>query len=320
MAVQPTPRVHKRVLYVGAQPRLTEAFFTACAEIPRCRTRHEAAGPVVTCRRTDFAFVPVHDAGAAIDALHSEFFNLVVLDLREPLGAAARRARERVFERGLALLDAMDREPDIERRYGFHRIVALVSGPDQPRLDQQIATLGARGVGRVMRDVSTCPLHPACERLPPRRVFARQVIEELAQICAHRQAGKRALCLSGGGITGLYFELGALKCLEDCCSPGALNEFDLYFGISAGGAVFVFVGMERKPRGGCGRPRGPPAGTAPTPPARKTAAGSSARRTSPVRSRWGTARLRRSASSGSTSAWRSPTASPPTRSSPTLTA
>jgi predicted acylesterase/phospholipase RssA len=30
---------------------------------------------------------------------------------------------------------------------------------------------------------------------------------------------------------------GALKCREDCCSPGALNEFDSYYGISAGGVV-----------------------------------------------------------------------------------
>jgi len=44
------------------------------------------------------------------------------------------------------------------------------------------------------------------------------------------------VCL-GGGITGLYFEIGALKCLEDCCSTGTLNACDLYFGISAGSVV-----------------------------------------------------------------------------------
>lgn len=237
MAAHPKPRARKRVLYFGGQPGLAEAFFRACAEMPRCRTSRDGVGPVVKCRHIDFAFVPVHEVAAAIDALHSGFFNLVLLDLREPVRGGTRRSREGAFARGLALLDAMDSEPDIERRYGFHRIVAMVSGPDQPDLDQQIATLGARGVGRVMRDLSTCHLRPHCEHLPPRRVFARQVIAEMARICAHRHAGKRALCLSGGGITGLYFELGALKCLEDCCSAGALNEFDLYFGISAGGVV-----------------------------------------------------------------------------------
>ena len=53
----------------------------------------------------------------------------------------------------------------------------------------------------------------------------------------HQPAGEVALCASGGGITGLYFELGALKCFEDCCSPGTLNALDLYFGISAGGVI-----------------------------------------------------------------------------------
>jgi predicted acylesterase/phospholipase RssA len=56
----------------------------------------------------------------------------------------------------------------------------------------------------------------------------------MAQMTQRRAGGKTALCLSGGGITGLYFELGALKCFEDCCAPGALRELDLYFGISAG--------------------------------------------------------------------------------------
>src|SRR5690606_30907287 len=41
---------------------------------------------------------------------------------------------------------------------------------------------------------------------------------------------------SGGGITGIYFELGALKCLDDVLSTG-VNQFDLYFGISAGAVV-----------------------------------------------------------------------------------
>ena len=73
--------------------------------------------------------------------------------------------------------------------------------------------------------------------MPPKRVFARHVLGEMEQMTESRTAGKRALCLSGGGITGLYFELGALKCFEDCCSPGALNELDLYFGISSGAVV-----------------------------------------------------------------------------------
>jgi hypothetical protein len=31
--------------------------------------------------------------------------------------------------------------------------------------------------------------------------------------------------------------MGALKCLADCLPPGALNAFDMYFGISAGAVL-----------------------------------------------------------------------------------
>jgi hypothetical protein len=233
---QPT-RAAKRVLYYAARKSLSDSFFRACAEVAHCDTSRADGLPLVSCDKAAFAFVVRHDVDAALGALHSGFFNLVVLDLREPVHGRAARAGSNDFADGLRLLDTMDRERDIERRYGFHRIVVLVSGPDALELDARIATLGARGVGRVLRDVSTCHLHRACEHLPPRRVFAAYVLAEMGRICLHHKAGKRAICLSGGGITGLYFELGALKCLEDCCSPGALNDFDLYFGISAGGVV-----------------------------------------------------------------------------------
>ena len=225
----------KRVLYYSPRRAAPAAFLRALAAVSGCRSRAHDHMTTVTCGGTAFTFVPRYDLRTALEALHHEFFNLVLLDLREPVRRRSRPADD--FEQGLALLDAMDGEPDIERRYGFHRILALVSGADTTEVDRRIAVLGARGVGQVMRDLSTCNLNPGCVYLPPKHEFARRVLEEMAQLCLHRTVGKRALCASGGGITGLFFELGALKCLEDCCSPGALNECDLYFGISAGGVV-----------------------------------------------------------------------------------
>ena len=226
--------VFKRVLYYALRRSLARDFFQALEAAPRCRARTGAAGPVVTCGAATFGFVPRFSVQATLEALHKDFYNLVLLDLREPV-----HGRRSVvgFERGLALLDAMDQEPDIERRYGFHRILVLVSGADPADVDERIAQLGARGVGRVMRDTTVCHLHPECGYLPEHHTFARHVIDEMAQITLHRRVGRRALCASGGGITGLYFEIGALKCLEDCCSTGTLNACDLYFGISAGSVV-----------------------------------------------------------------------------------
>ncbi len=234
-SVQPIVR---RVLYFSSSRKLADSFLDALTGAAEYTVRRERGRAAVTCGATAFELELHHDVRSAHEALHRGYFNLVLLDLREPVHGPGKAARE--YERGLALLEAMDGEPDIERRYAFHRIVALVASADPEEVDDRIAALGARGVGRVLRDLSSCYLNPACDRLPKRQEFARRVIGELERILANRRPGKLALCASGGGITGLYFELGVLKCLEDCCSPGALNAFDLYFGISAGS---VAVGM-----------------------------------------------------------------------------
>jgi predicted acylesterase/phospholipase RssA len=228
-------RTQKRVLYYTRRKTRATEFFDALAETTGCNPA-TTRGCVATCDGTKFTFVIKHDLGATLDALHHGFFNLVLLDLREPPGpVGARRTDD--FERGLHLLDLMDQEPDIERRYGFHRILTLVSGHDLREIDSRIATLGARGVGRVLRDESECHLNPSCQLLPSKTQMACGVLREIAAMTLHRQVGQVAICASGGGITGLYFEMGALKCFEDCCSPGTLNEIDLYFGISAGGVI-----------------------------------------------------------------------------------
>ena len=75
-----------------------------------------------------------------------------------------------------------------------------------------------------LRDESECPIQGPCKQLPSKPEMAASVLREIASMTLRRRVGDMALCASGGGITGFYFEMGALKCLEDCCSPGALNE------------------------------------------------------------------------------------------------
>jgi predicted acylesterase/phospholipase RssA len=227
--------VRKRVLYFASRRTLATEFFRALGRAAGCAARRSPDGPLFACDGTEFAFVIRRDIPSALDALHQGFFNLVLLDLREPVRRAGPRST--AFEQGMALLEAMDQEPDLERRYGFHRIVTMVSGHDSSEVDARIAALGARGIRSVLRDHTTCPYNPECGLLPEQSEFARRVLDRIEHLVMQRKVGKRALCASGGGITGLYFELGALKCLEDCCSAGALNEFDAYFGISAGGVV-----------------------------------------------------------------------------------
>ena len=51
------------------------------------------------------------------------------------------------------------------------------------------------------------------------------------------QGGRRALVLGGGGITGLTYEVGALRALDDLLVGTTVNDFDIYVGTSAGSLV-----------------------------------------------------------------------------------
>jgi predicted acylesterase/phospholipase RssA len=59
--------------------------------------------------------------------------------------------------------------------------------------------------------------------------------------------GKTAICASGGGITGIYFEMGALKCLDDCLTNCGVNDFHMMFGISAGAVVTSLLSVGYTP-------------------------------------------------------------------------
>src|ERR1700680_4813335 len=49
--------------------------------------------------------------------------------------------------------------------------------------------------------------------------------------------GQRELVLCGGGITGLTYEIGALRALDDLLVGSSVNDFDVYVGTSAGSMV-----------------------------------------------------------------------------------
>ncbi|MBX3052344.1 MAG: patatin-like phospholipase family protein [Caldilineaceae bacterium] len=51
------------------------------------------------------------------------------------------------------------------------------------------------------------------------------------------RAGKSALVLAGGGITGAVYEIGALRAMNDMLVNQTVNDFDIYVGTSAGALV-----------------------------------------------------------------------------------
>lgn len=225
----------KRILYFAPTRAHSENLLAALAAGTGATRSREDGFTTLRFDDVSFRFVLRQDPVEAHEALHHDYFNVVVLDLRTIKGPAGRLDEQ--LGRTTQLLDMMDAEPDIELRYGFHRILTLISGPDSARVDDVIRHLGARGVGSVLRDTSTCFHDRSCPKLPPPADFGRAVADELVRMTSARKKGQRAICASGGGITGLYFEMGALKCLSDCLPAGALNSFDMYFGISAGAVL-----------------------------------------------------------------------------------
>ncbi len=61
-----------------------------------------------------------------------------------------------------------------------------------------------------------------------------EVFEAVEALVAGQGRGKVALCLAGGGIEGLLYEVGALRALDRFVLDRRLCDFDLFFGISAG--------------------------------------------------------------------------------------
>lgn len=225
----------KRILYFAPSRAHADGLLEALAAVPGTVRSRENGATTLTRGDATLQFTLRQDPVEAHEALHHQYFNLVLVDLRAVSRPASRP--EGQLDRTMKLLDLMDAEQDVELRYGFHRVLALVSGADSLPVDDLVRRLGARGVGRVLRDPTFCRHDPACARLPKADEFGRLVADEIVRMTTTRKVGQRALCASGGGITGIYFEMGALKCLSDCLPPGALNAFDMYFGISAGAVL-----------------------------------------------------------------------------------
>jgi len=229
----------KTILYYGPERQHFEELLDGLSQVPSCLVVGQASPPYVVYRNTHMRFVVDHDPQETRHRLRDGYYNLVLVDLRNR-GEDQERARAQV-ERVMGLLDAMAREKDVEARYGFHRVVALVGGPSSEREDQLLLDLGARGVGRVVRNFVAAERLGGGAEPASRSSHCQHFLDVLLATMARRQPGKRALCAAGGGITAAYFELGALKCLADCLGPDTLSTFDMYFGISAGAVVSAML-------------------------------------------------------------------------------
>jgi predicted acylesterase/phospholipase RssA len=225
------------MLYVGSGLQCFESLVGDMSAAPGTDRLRTQIYPVICIRGQEIELVPVWDTLGAKDTLRSAYVNLLLVDVRWCENFENRVAEIR------QLLQALDHEDDVEQRYGFHRIVVLISGPDSSRLDDLIVELGAVGVRYVLRQ----DFRPDVPAWSSDRPFAQRVLQTAVELTSSRRIGKTAICASGGGITGIYFEMGVLKCLDDCLTNCGVNDFDMMFGISAGAVVTSLLSVGYTP-------------------------------------------------------------------------
>lgn len=170
----------------------------------------------------------------ARDRLAHGYYNLVVADCRNLRQERTDASRQ---HRGLLrLLDTLSEQADPERRYPKRRIVVLVGDADEERVDELIFKMGQRHVGACIRDLSLSPRLTGNHRDDAKARFVEAFWTFCRNVLLRARHGKRAIAAAGGGITGIYYELGVLKCLHDAIDLD-IRDFDLYFGISGGAVI-----------------------------------------------------------------------------------
>ncbi len=176
---------------------------------------------------------------AAIRANHA-YYPLAIVDCRHLPGTPTDDAE--VQERALhEFLERLRKVRDPDLRFPFERVAVLVGGDDYARTDRLLFDAGAHHVGLVLRDQSLSPgLEPSViDRT--RGAFLHDLWDLAQTLLSGRKLGRKALCAAGGGITGIHYELGVLKCLQDAFGGFDVRDFDMFFGISAGAVVTTML-------------------------------------------------------------------------------
>ncbi len=68
-----------------------------------------------------------------------------------------------------------------------------------------------------------------------------EAIDSACRTVRPSEPGRVALCLAGGGIEGMIYEMGALRALDAHLVGKSVTDFDIYSGISAGAIIGAFL-------------------------------------------------------------------------------
>jgi len=120
------------------------------------------------------------------------------------------------------LLDRLFPEGQVSGAIPRDRVLALVGVGDAGV--ETAYHLGTHRVGTVLSD-------PGRDAL----------LDRLDELLERRTAGRIAICLAGGGIEGLFYELGVLRALDSFLVDRKVVDLDLFCGISAGAVLGSFL-------------------------------------------------------------------------------
>ena len=164
------------------------------------------------------------DVDALVRAAETEPAAAVVLDNREPEVPAAFSATVA----GRAIPEVLARITAPRR---LTRDAVLTVMADDPNTPHHAYAVGSLQLGGVIVAPSSL----------------ESLLETVCRFVRKPESGKVAICLAGGGIEGLFYELGVLRALDSCLLNKSVVDFDIYSGISAGAILSACLANEITP-------------------------------------------------------------------------
>ncbi|MCP4675360.1 MAG: patatin-like phospholipase family protein, partial [Deltaproteobacteria bacterium] len=165
------------------------------------------------------------DPEEALSAVKSQPFNVILIDNRGSnpgSGFAGTTAGKMLPE--LLAFDDPARSPN--------RATIFVILPKSEETAHHAFTVGALQLGGVIVDPQSL----------------ETAIESTSRTVRPSEPGKIALCLAGGGIEGMIYEMGALRALDAHLVGRSVADFDIFSGISAGAIISAFLANGVLPR------------------------------------------------------------------------
>lgn len=176
--------------------------------------------------QTDYRIQAAFSIANALDLLHYHYFNIMLIDTRyfvpEPPLVPCDPSLYTVLES----LNQTSGMP----LYRADRIIALAD--ERGDLLRRSFILGSFRLGGIVV-------------APARNDALCQEIDRLLRL--RPSNNKTALCLAGGGVEGLLWELGVLRALNSYFENCRVTDFDLYFGISAGAYIAAILANNIQP-------------------------------------------------------------------------